>query len=295
MRPKDEWIGVPVPDSGIPRETIARARERIESNVAWKPSNNGGLTWELSSGTAVCGECGHRLRTRNQPNPKGTRYYYYSCPQAKDVCSHTKLHRKEKLEQKVGERLADILEDSTWQALVNRTFEQKIRDLEDMKRGSAGETGERLHKQMETFQERRFRVEELYFDGAVDRERFDSKVKEIDEGIAAIRSELDKIQDIDETIQVAEEYRRFLLDNRYILFGDGLAASWLTTHALFAPHKYLSPDLQDQLDWITPEKRQEFYRRMNLKVKVGQDDEPTLEISGIPVCQNASIRNSPSR
>jgi hypothetical protein len=57
----------------------------------------------------------------------------------------------------------------------------------------------------------------------------------------------------------------------------------------------LTPEDQDQVDWITPEKRQDYYRRMKLKVEVYQDDEPTLEISGIPVCQNGSIRNSPSR
>ena len=64
----------------------------------------------------------------------------------------------------------------------------------------------------------------------------------------------------------------------------------------------LTPDMllyagqdQDQVDWITPEKRQDYYRRMKLKVDVYQDDEPALEISGIPVCQNGSIRNSPSR
>ena len=76
---------------------------------------------------------------------------------------------------------------------------------------------------METLQGKLTRVEELYFDEVIDRERFDSKKEEIDEGIAAIKSELDEIQNIDETIQVAEDLRRFLLDNRYILFGSGPA------------------------------------------------------------------------
>ena len=214
---------------------------------------------------------------------------------AKDKCSHTKLHRKEELEQKVGERLADTIEDSAWESLVNRTLDQKVRDLEDMRRGSPGETRERLCRQVETLQGKLTRVEELYFDEVIDRERFDSKKKEIDEGIAAIKSDLDEIQDIDETIQVAEDLRRFLLDNRYILFGSGPAIDWITTHALFAPHTFLTPEDQDQVDWITPEKRQDYYRRMKLKVEVYQEDEPKLEISGIRVCQNGSIRDSSSR
>ena len=61
-----------------------------------------------------------------------------------------------------------------------------------MRRGSPGETRERLYKQVENLQGKLTRVEELYFDEVIDRERFDSKKKEIDEGIAAIKSELDE-------------------------------------------------------------------------------------------------------
>ncbi len=71
--------------------------------------------------------------------------------------------------------------------------------------------------------------------------------------------------------------------------------NWIATHTLFAPHKYLPQEVQEHWDWITPEKRQEFYRRMNLKVRVYQDDKPILEISGVPVCQNARSRNSSSQ
>jgi site-specific DNA recombinase len=51
-RPRSEWIAVPVLDSGIPRETIARAWEAIEGNTR-SVSKNGGRIWELSGGVAV--------------------------------------------------------------------------------------------------------------------------------------------------------------------------------------------------------------------------------------------------
>ncbi|HEX5914936.1 MAG TPA: hypothetical protein VFY54_17595, partial [Rubrobacter sp.] len=76
--------------------------------------------------------CQHKLSAPSllfaitHQSSKRKRYRYYSCPQAKDKCSHTKLHRKEELEQKVGERLADTIEDSTWESLVNRTLDQKV-------------------------------------------------------------------------------------------------------------------------------------------------------------------------
>jgi hypothetical protein len=115
------------------------------------------------------------------------------------------------------------------------------------------------------------RLEELLPRRDIPKERYKDKRSELAEGVASIQTELDKQEDIESSIQVAEESRRFLLNNPFYLFGDGPVASWITTHALFAPHKYLSPELQDQLDWITPEKRQGFYRRMNLHVTVGGD------------------------
>jgi hypothetical protein len=56
-----------VPGSGITKETIERARRRIEGNT-WTPSSNSGLVWELSGGVAFCGECGYRLKTHTTSN-----------------------------------------------------------------------------------------------------------------------------------------------------------------------------------------------------------------------------------
>jgi hypothetical protein len=55
----------------------------------------------------------------------------------------------------------------------------KIKDLEDMRRGSPSETRARLYKQLGDLQDKMTRVEDLYFDEAISRERFDSKKSEI--------------------------------------------------------------------------------------------------------------------
>jgi len=46
-RPRSEWIGIPVPDSGIPPGMVTRARESLRDNVK-SVSKNGGRIWELS-------------------------------------------------------------------------------------------------------------------------------------------------------------------------------------------------------------------------------------------------------
>jgi hypothetical protein len=50
--PREEWIGVPVPDSGIPREQVLAARQAIENNE--KTSNWGRRFWELTGGVLRC-------------------------------------------------------------------------------------------------------------------------------------------------------------------------------------------------------------------------------------------------
>jgi len=59
--PREEWIGVPVPDSGIPREWVLAAREAIKNNE--KVSNCGRRFWELTGGVLRCvwGCDGHQL------------------------------------------------------------------------------------------------------------------------------------------------------------------------------------------------------------------------------------------
>jgi hypothetical protein len=55
-KPKEEWIAVPVPDSGMPRDLIEAARAAIEGNR--RPARAGRRFWELTGGIAHCGECG---------------------------------------------------------------------------------------------------------------------------------------------------------------------------------------------------------------------------------------------
>jgi site-specific DNA recombinase len=58
-RPKEEWIAVPVPDSGIPREWVDAAREAIKANG--KISNAGHRVWERTQSMGAIG--GHyRMR-----------------------------------------------------------------------------------------------------------------------------------------------------------------------------------------------------------------------------------------
>jgi hypothetical protein len=51
--PREEWIGIPVPDPGIPREWVLAAREAIKDNE--RVSRR---FWELTGGVLRCAACG---------------------------------------------------------------------------------------------------------------------------------------------------------------------------------------------------------------------------------------------
>ena len=76
-KPKSEWIAVPVPDSGIPREWVDAARAAIRDNR--KVSFNSRRFWELSGGVACCGLCGARMETSAVNGRNGRKHFYYRC------------------------------------------------------------------------------------------------------------------------------------------------------------------------------------------------------------------------
>jgi site-specific DNA recombinase len=55
IKPEDEWVAVPVPESGIPREIVDAARMAIKDNR--RHSSAGRRFWELSGGIIRCGVC----------------------------------------------------------------------------------------------------------------------------------------------------------------------------------------------------------------------------------------------
>ncbi len=137
-RPREEWTAIPVPDSGILPETIARARETIEGNT-WTPSRNSNRTRELSGGIGVCGHCGSRLKTHTTSNAAKTKYFYYVCPKRTSnrdygTCPNTKHYRAEALELLVRDNLLETLQEETWADFVDKIYNRRMEDLRKMHR-----------------------------------------------------------------------------------------------------------------------------------------------------------------
>jgi site-specific DNA recombinase len=112
-KPRSEWIAVPVPDPGIPREWVDAARDAIKDNS--KPSANSHRVWELSGGVLLCSECGCRMvaHTTSDKN-RGYTYYYYRCAKRRrhgvpKSCAHGRHHKAEAVEGVVWGLVSTLL------------------------------------------------------------------------------------------------------------------------------------------------------------------------------------------
>ena len=131
--PREDWIAVPVPDSGIPKEWVLAARKAIEENE-WV-SNAGHRVWELTGGVIRCAECGRAMSTnyiasRNRAYYRCTGHYNGGIEKK---CPMNRALRADKAEEKVWKFVSKVLKDPSHLA---RGLE---RMLENERQPSSGE------------------------------------------------------------------------------------------------------------------------------------------------------------
>ncbi len=112
VKPKEGWVAVPVPYSGIPRDVVDAARAAIKDNRA--PSKARRRFWQLSSGIFRCYVCDRSLVTRSIWSNSGKFYHhYYSCPShnrgGNDACTNRKNRRAVDVETPVWEPVSGLL------------------------------------------------------------------------------------------------------------------------------------------------------------------------------------------
>ncbi len=113
-RPQEEWVAVPVPGSGVPREWVDAAREAVKENGT--TSRAGYRVWEVSGGIAKCASCGYNMliHSVSDSRTKGRLFYYRCRTRNRDgarACPHSKCHRAEQLESQLWDLVAGLLEE----------------------------------------------------------------------------------------------------------------------------------------------------------------------------------------
>ncbi len=255
-RPKEEWIAVPVPDSGIPREWVDAARDAIMGND--RPSSAGHRVWELSGGILECATCGWNMMLQSVSAPRLAqpgRLFYYRCRKRNrdgaEACSHRKCHRADEVEPRVWDLISRLLKNpERLKAGLNEMIEQERAGL----RGDPDQEAKSwIERVTELDQERRGYL------------RLAAKGRLADEELDDLLAELEDARETAEKELRAVRARREVLEN---LERD--------RDALLESYASMTPAA---LDALSPEERHQVYKVLRLTVKISPDG--SLDVSGV--------------
>jgi site-specific DNA recombinase len=254
-RPRAEWLFVPVPDAGIPRELVEAARQRLEEN-ARKPSMADKRFWELSGGILRCGQCGHTLSPSTTRKGSGKKFHYYGCRSRHNTgpardCSNNKLLRAERIEGQVWEFVRGMLQDpDRIRAGLDRLIEEE--------RSNSSRDPEReakfWSKKITEVEVERRGYHRLAARGHMADEELATALSELDETRETAERELEAACARGETLGRLERDRDTLMESYVGMVGEGL-------------------------EDLVPEERHRVYKLLQLGVRF-RPDWP-LEITGI--------------
>jgi len=260
--PEEQWVGVPVPDSGMPRELVDAAREAVKHNRSTAKAAD--RIWELSGGLFRCGCCG-RAMSSVPVGGKGRRRFYYRCPNRATngirACAMRTHFRAEKLEGEAWEAVRRGLTDpEQLKADLDRMIEQ-LRAAAAY--GDPGHEARYWLKKLEEAAAKRSRFQHAYGEGVINLEDLKVRLAEIEDSEGTAHRELRNLKSRQERIAELERDRDALLEE-YV--GRTPTA----------------------LDSLTPEQRYQVYKLLKLKVTANKDGTATLEADVLPTlsCSN---------
>jgi site-specific DNA recombinase len=258
-KPVEEWIAVPVPDSGIPRATVDAARAGIKDQRT--PSSAGRRFWELSGGILHCSDCGRRMTpTPKTKIDKGHRYIYsyYRCSRNHlhgcAGCANSKNFRAEKLEQQIWEYVRGLLLQPERLRAGLRRYTERERELA-LRRDPEHEAKAWIER-IAAANRQRVKYQEMAAEELITFEELRERLEGLDEAKKTAQSELESIslhrQRLEELERGAEDLVR--------------------QYATIIP---------ESLDAISPEEKHQIYKTLKMKVLVNIEGSIAVEtVSG---------------
>jgi site-specific DNA recombinase len=255
QKPREEWIAVPVPDSGIPREVVEAARAAIEGNRT--PARAGRRFWELTGGISRCGECGWTMCATHATTTKRGRLYaydYYRCSNRDryglEACANSHKPRADKLEPEVWAFVSNLLKSPE---LLQAGLEKLIEDERKASRGNPAREMEVWTKKLSEAERKRSAYQDQQAEGLITLDELRTKLAALEETREVARRELAALKERWERIEDLERDADALLEH----------------YASMVP---------EALDELTPEERHRVYKMLRLGVIMYADG--LVEISG---------------
>jgi hypothetical protein len=185
LAPREDWVAVPVPDAGIPKEWVLAAREAIKDNV-WS-SSAGDRVWELTGGILRCAECGRALSV-NYIRAKDRGYYRCAARYnggLENACSMSRTMRAEVVGARVWEFVREIL---TNPSNLARGLERRI---EHERAPSTAEDEALWHKRIAEIDLKQERLLDLRLDGDITPEQFRARSADLKDARVAAQDQLE--------------------------------------------------------------------------------------------------------
>jgi site-specific DNA recombinase len=256
---KNQWIAVPVPDSGVSAELVDAARAAVGENQ--HSSTAGGRFWELSGGVFFCGGCGWRMVPDRRRRKADTAYYnYYRCEtkhkQGTGACPLPRSYRAEDIEAMVWE---EVRQRITNPEQLREDLELLIEQERTARRGDPEREAKVWLSKLADLDRKRSGYLDLAADGVMSREELRAKLAALEEARETARTELAVLEDRQQRMAGLERDKE----------------------ALLAHYEALTPEAIRDLD---PEERNRFYKLLRLKVTARTDGDVELDY-GEGVCE----------
>ena len=253
-KPKEEWIAVPVPYSGIPREVADAARAAIKDNR--RPSNAGRRFWQLSGGILRCGMCGHGAAARSIRAHSGTHFHhYYHCrnhhKNGNAACTHKRSHRAVDLEESVWELVSGLLKDPE---RLRAGLDEMIEAERAGMRGNPEAGAQTWLGRLAALDGKRSRYQDMAAAGLITFDELGAKLRALEEQRTMAEEELRKVRLHRARLEELERDKETLLHD----------------YARMVP---------EALDELTGEEHHQVYRMLRLRVHVYPDGD--LDVQGV--------------
>lgn len=209
MRPKEEWIFIPVP-AIIDEETFECAQKKLEKNKKLSPRNNKKYEY-LVSGLLRCKNCGYGIYGKPTSNSKYKRLYYRCTGQDGYRWSTGRICKGRPVRTEV---IDDLVWDSIKELLKNPKnilYEYKSRLNEN--KGDQRSVIKKKHARMKQFESERSRLIDLYQAGLVEKSEIKEKLKAIQSRMLQLNDEIKHLKHKDEErgklVVVIENLKKF--------------------------------------------------------------------------------------
>jgi hypothetical protein len=293
LKPKEDWIAIPVTNAGIPRDVVDRARANLHDR-SWQISKKNDRFFELSGGVAKCNVCGRNMSTtaRKYPKKNGEQgvNYYYTCEN--QFCEHkNKFHRVADLEGLAIGVLWDLYSDDS---MIKQTVLEHF-DTEKRKIRNPHDNIQDVTAEIVKLEAKRERVMDAYFDGRISKEGMESRTDTINSQISKAERNLERLSETSKAAEDIERRRNALLSLLEIGYRYELG---LTDDVPFYVDEHGNENGTDQENYGWKETgaptRNRIYKDVGLKVQVTRE-EAWVEIGGSIFCPHENCsRTTPT-